>query len=103
VQDYIDSVRPVTANVVVVAPIAVTLNLTIALTPNNTLVQAAVQAEVEDMLRREALPGGTLLLSHLREAISIAAGETNNVLITPTADVTYADGEMAIMGTITWQ
>tara|TARA_R110002050_G_scaffold269917_1_gene412409 strand:- start:33360 stop:34412 length:1053 start_codon:yes stop_codon:yes gene_type:complete len=102
VQDYIDNLRPVTADVTVVAPIAVELNLTIQLTPASSLVQAAVQAELKDLLRRESQPSGTILLSHLREAISIAAGETDHNLVSPSADVTHSTGEMATMGTITW-
>ena len=102
VQDYIDARRPVTADVTVVAPIAVPLNLTIALTPNTSTVQAAVQAEIADLLRREAEPGGTILISHIREAISLAAGETNHVLTVPAADVAHTTGQIAMMGAITW-
>ncbi len=103
VQDYIDAVRPVTADLTVVAPVAVPLDLTIALTPNTSAVQAAVKAELADLLTREAEPGGTILLSHIREAISIAAGETDHDLTSPTADVTHNTGEIAVLGTITWQ
>lgn len=102
VQGYIDALRPVTAEVTVVAPVAVPLDLTIALTPNTSAVQAAVQAELEDLLRREAEPGGTILISHIREAISLAAGETNHVLTVPAADVTHTTGQIATLGTITW-
>lgn len=103
VQDYIDALRPVTAALTVVAPVAVALDLTIALEPNTATVQAAVQAELEDLLQREAEPGATILLSHLREAISIAAGETDHDLVSPAADVTHSTGEIPVLGTITWQ
>jgi len=103
VQSSIDAARPVTAAVTVVAPIADVLNLTIQLTPNNSTTQAAVQSELADLIRREAVPAGTILLSHLREAISIAAGETDNVLVSPTADITHAVGHIATLGAITWQ
>lgn len=102
VQTYIDARRPVTADVTVAAPVAVPLNLTIQLTPNTSVVQAAVQAELADLLRREAEPGGTILISHIREAISLAAGETNHVLTVPSADVTHTTGQIATLGTITW-
>ncbi len=100
---HIDALRPVTAAVTVVAPVAVPLNLTIRLTPNDPSVQAAVQAEIADLLRREAVPGGTILKSHIDEAISIAAGETDHTLIAPAADVTHGAGELAVPGVITWQ
>lgn len=102
VLDHIDTLRPVTAGLTVVAPVAVPLNLTIALTPNTSTVQAAVLAEIKDLLRRAAEPGGTILISHIREAISLAAGETNHVLTVPSADVTHTTGQIATMGTITW-
>jgi len=102
VQAYIDERRPVTADVTVVAPTAVPLDFTIAVTPNTSEVKAAVQAELVDLLKREAEPGGTILLSHIREAISIAAGEENYTMSSPAADVTHGTGEIATMGTITW-
>lgn len=103
VQDHIDALRPVTAAVTVVAPIAVPLDLTIQLTPQSQTVRDAVTAELTDLLRREAEPGGTILISHIREAISLAAGETDHVLVAPVANVAHATGEMAVMGAITWQ
>lgn len=102
VQAYIDVLRPVTASVYVVAPIAVPLNFTISATPNTQAVRDAIKAELQDLLLREAEPGATILLSHIREAISIAAGEINYVMSAPAADVTHTTGQMAVMGTITW-
>lgn len=101
-QAHIDERRPVTAAVTVVAPIASPLDFTIALTPNTTAVKAAVEAELAALISREAAPGGTLLLSHIREAISIAAGETNYTMTIPSTDVAEAAGSMTTMGTITW-
>lgn len=103
VQAHIDALRPVTAQVTVVAPVTVPLDLAITgLTPDTAAVRAAIEAEIIDLLRREAVPGGTILLSHLREAISIAAGEADHALTIPAANVTHATGEMAVPGTITW-
>lgn len=108
VQDYIDAVRPVTADVTVYAPTAVPIDMTIQLAPNDSTTQAAVESELADLLRREANVedgngSGTILLSHIDEAISIATGETDHNLVTPTADVTFSAGELATLGTITWQ
>jgi uncharacterized phage protein gp47/JayE len=103
VQAFIDVRRPVTAQVTVVAPAAVPINFQIqGLTPSNATVQAAVQAELQDLLLRESVPGGTILLSHIRAAISAAAGETDYVLVSPAANVTNTTGNMSTMGTITW-
>jgi uncharacterized phage protein gp47/JayE len=102
VQAYIDERRPVTAQALVLAPVAVSLDLTIALTPTTAAVQAAVMAELEDFFRREAIPGGTIYVSRLREAISAAEGETSHELTAPAADVAHAAGEIAVLGVVTW-
>ncbi|MGJ8619623.1 MAG: baseplate J/gp47 family protein [Methylophilaceae bacterium] len=102
VQDYIDSKRPVTADLNVVAPVAVPLDFSIDVIPDTAEVRTAVQAELTDLIQREGEPGATLLLSHIRESISISAGENNYVMTTPSADVTHSTGEIPVMGTITW-
>lgn len=101
-QAYIDARRPVTAVVTVAAPTDSPVNMTIALTPNTAEVQAAVTAELKDLFLREAEPGATILISHIREAISIAAGEANHVLSVPSADVTATTSQIRSLGTITW-
>ena len=103
VQAHINTVRPVTATTYVLAPTAVPLNFTISgLVPATAEVQAAVQAELQDLLLREAEPGGTLLLSHIRAAISAAAGENDYALVSPSANVVNTTGNMSTMGSITW-
>jgi uncharacterized phage protein gp47/JayE len=110
VQDYIDARKPVgmaDTGVNVVAPIAEAVNFTIALTPDTAEVRAAVTAELDDLFLREAAPGttdypNTIYLSHIREAVSLAAGEVNSVVSVPAADVTKTGGKIATRGTITW-
>lgn len=102
VQAHIDSVRPVTGETIVVAPTASPLDFNITLTPDTVEVRNAVQAELADLVAREAEPGGTILWSHLNEAISIAAGETDHVLNSPAANVVEATGAITTMGVITW-
>lgn len=102
VQAYLDARRPVTAEVFAVAPVADPLNFTIHLTPDSVATRAAVEAELRDLLKREAEPGSTILLSHIREAISLAAGETDHVMTAPAADVAHATGHIATFGAITW-
>lgn len=100
---HLDPLRPVTADVVVFAPTPEPLDLEISgLDPDNAEVRAAVEEEVRDLLFREAQPGGAILLSHLREAISVAAGELDHVLVSPVANVTHAPGHLATLGEITW-
>ena len=103
VQGYINDRRPVTATVFVVAPTPVPMDFHIqGLSPNTSSVRAAVEEELNDLLLREATPGGTVLLSHIRAAISAAAGETDYELLAPSANVINTTGNMSTMGTITW-
>lgn len=105
VQAYLDdtSRRPVTAEVFVAAPTAVALDVEITgLTPNTTAVKAAVEAELLDMIRREAEPGGDIPISKIWEAVSIATGETKHKITAPTDDTTHGTGEIAVLGTVTY-
>jgi uncharacterized phage protein gp47/JayE len=102
VYDYIEALRPVTADLTVVAPIAVPLDFTIAALPNTLAVKTAIETELRDLITRESKPAGTIYLSHIREAISIAAGENNYTMTLPNADVTNTVGNMTTFGTITW-
>jgi uncharacterized phage protein gp47/JayE len=94
--------RPVCAEVYVFAPIEVPVDFTLRIVPNNSGTRAAVTAALDDLLRREAQPGGTILLSHIHEAISLAAGEVDHVLTSPAANVVNTAGQISTLGVITW-
>lgn len=118
VADYIETVRPVTANVSIVAPTLLELDMTIKIKPNTPSIQAAITTEIQDLIYRDAalagaykgpsvLHTGKILLSRINEAISIALGEDDHEItlingVAP-ADVTPATGELVVLGTITWQ
>lgn len=103
VQAHIDAVRPVTDQVTVVAPTLVPVAFSISgLSPNTAAVQAAVAAELSDLFAREARPGGGILISHVRAAISTAAGEDDYTLVSPTANLSATTGQMLTLGAITW-
>lgn len=107
VQAYIDDRRPVGMALFVVAPVAAPANFTIQIIPATASVKAAVEASLRDLLIREAEPEGgasegKILLSHIREAISQATGETNHVLTAPVADIAPGIGQMVTFGAITW-
>lgn len=108
VQDYIDSLRPVTADVTVFAPTDVPQAMTIQIAPNTSAVQTTIESALDDLFRLEAqvedgAGSGTILISHIREAISLAIGETDHVMVSPVADITLSAGELASLGAITWQ
>lgn len=93
---------PVTAAVTVFAAVETPVDLTIELVPDTADVRAAVEANLRDLILRDAIPGGTLLLSRVREAISTASGEEDSIVTVPAANLTFAIGELPVLGTITW-
>jgi len=95
--------RPLMVNVSVFAPINVEVNFIIRLSPNVNDVQQAVRNELLDLFRRESQPGHTILLSHINEAISIAAGEVDHVLVLPVASIILGENQIATLGNMTWQ
>lgn len=102
VKDHIETVRPVTADVYVLAPTLKSINVTVKVTPDSQSVRTAVQTALANMIQSEATLGGTIYLSHIRAAISSATGETDNTVIAPTEDVVCGRSEIPIMGEITW-
>ena len=102
---YIESVRPAGALVEVARPIAKSVDFEIALAPDTLAVRDAVRAELHDLIERE---GRVSTLAHpfvlrrskIIEAISIATGEEHHELVVPDADVTFAVGEVPIMGAV---
>lgn len=104
VKDHIEEVRPVTAKVTVLAPTSKPVNFTISyLYPDTEAIRAQIKAALSELIIREVSPGGELLISHIRAAISSATGEEDHILASPTADVTSQPGELLVMGEITWQ
>lgn len=100
---YIDQRRPAgRRSIYVVPPVAKPVAYQVRLVPNTAQVKAAVEAELRDLHRRDAEPGGGLLISRIREAVSIAAGESDNTVLAPTANVTTTTGELAVFGSIQW-
>lgn len=102
VRAYVQAKAPITVTISVRTLTALTVDVTLtALTPNTTAVQAAVQAELEDMFsRREvAAPGQTIELSQIDAAISAAANETSHVMSVPAAAVTPSSTQIPILGT----
>lgn len=102
VQTCLDLVRPVTADVTVMAPIAYPVDFEVVLSPNTAATRSAVTASLTDYLFRDGVPGATLYLSRIMEAISIAAGESYHVLTVPDANVVLPAGRLGTLGTITF-
>ncbi|MBD3728771.1 MAG: baseplate J/gp47 family protein [Sphingomonadales bacterium] len=102
VQAAIDAVRPVTAELYVFAPAAEPVDFVLRITPDNAATRAAIVAELADLFTREAEPGGTIYLSRIGEAISLAEGEFQHRIEVPAADYTAAVGAMPMLGEVTF-
>ncbi|MEM7422098.1 MAG: baseplate J/gp47 family protein [Pseudomonadota bacterium] len=99
---YILQEGPVGAQIFTVAPVAEPLDIEIQISPLTAEVQGAIRTAIDDLIRREAVPGGTVLISHLREAVSTAPGEFDHVVVSPVANVVATTpGAIATVGTIT--
>jgi len=114
VQLAVDNLKPITADHVAFAPIEFEMDPEIQLKPNTTEVRDAVIEELDDLLAREAQVrngidpdqvglgitfDGKVKISQINEAISIAAGETDHVLLSPTSDVQPSEGGLVTLGT----
>lgn len=102
VREYIELLRPVTAELYVIAPVPVPLTYRIRLTPDTSAVRAAVEAQLIDLHSREAGLGDALLLTHIAEAISSSTGETDHRLMAPVADVPAAANQLLTFGGCVW-
>lgn len=70
VKNYVESVRPVPAFVDYFTTVSLPTRPYISITPNTPDMQTAITTEYQNFILSESGPGETLLLSHLRNAIS---------------------------------
>lgn len=102
VADYIEGRKNVNAHVYVVAPGTEEFSPQLSVTPNTEAVRSAASQALQDLVEREGEPEGTLLISRIRAAISLAPGVEDYNLQSPTADVTYGTGVLPIWGGVQW-
>lgn len=115
VQDAIELLKPVTAQVTVFAPVDNPVNLTIAIKPNTAAVRDAALLELEDLFIREAQVKGSykqvgetydgkIALSKISEAISLVPGEDAHTIVSPLVNPEpLTVSGILTLGTITWQ
>jgi len=103
VKAHIDGLRPVAVvDFFVEAPVPVAMDITISnLASDTPETRGAIDASLRKMLRNRSKPGQTIYRAWMAEAISIAAGEDHHDL-TAANIVPANDGEMVVMGTITY-
>lgn len=102
VQEYINARAPVTARPLVSRPTLQPVAFNISIRENNLLVQEAVQNNLKELFARSRFPRGTInsdgtvnsgivYISQIREAVSQASGEEDNVIHAPTRNLTPDD------------
>lgn len=102
-QALLDLRRPVTADVLAIAPTPAPLAITITgLSPSTAEIRAAIQVELAEQIRRDAAPGGTIFRSRLIEAVSRAAGEVSHTMTLPSGNVTHASNAIATLGVVSF-
>ncbi|MGE4302434.1 MAG: baseplate J/gp47 family protein [Novosphingobium sp.] len=100
VQAAIEELRPVTAELYVFAPTASPVDIVLRVAPDTPAVRAAIESELADFFSREGEPGGTIYLSRIGEAISLAEGEFQHTLELPSDDFTAGAGEIPSLGNV---
>lgn len=94
--------RPLGVTATVYAPVAFPVAFTLHVEPDTGAVRAAVTENLRDLIFRDGAPGGTLLLSRIREAIATAPGESDHTLTVPAANVPFTTAQLPTLGTITF-
>lgn len=102
VKAYIDRVRPVAVkDCFVMAPIKQFIDVKIDnLVPDNAETRAAIEFELQTMLREQAGPGQTIFTAWKYYAIMSASGVESFVLLNNEDDVMETAGNMAVLGDI---
>lgn len=95
---------PVTAEpgFFVIEVFPMTVNMTIELSPNNGTVQAAILANLQDLILERGGSGQTITISQFYEAITTATGEVKTKINYPTEDMAAAINQVHVLGDITW-
>lgn len=103
-QAHLETVKPITADVIVAAPLSEPIDITISnLSPNTQAVKDSIAAELADLFFNEAAPGEIMLRSHIDQAISSANGEVDHLLVSPATDSTPSGAlYLPTLGTITY-
>lgn len=102
VADYIFPLQPVTALVIVAAPVAYPIDVSLyTLSPNTSDMIAAISASLQDMFISVATVAGTIYPSDIYEAILSTEGVIHFAVAEPTAPIVCPTGALAVMGNLT--
>ena len=98
--EHILPLAPVTAGpgLIVFTPEPLAVDITVRLAPDTPQVRENARLELGDVFAREGRPGAMIPISHLREALSLAAGEYDHYLTRPTGNVYPEKYQLPVLG-----
>jgi uncharacterized phage protein gp47/JayE len=99
---YIQTVRPVTGQLVMVPAILRPVDISLHLSPDTVAIRAATLSALALFFSQDAAIGGTIFTTRLDNAISNASGEYSHERALPSADVVAGATEIPVLGTVTF-
>lgn len=103
VKTYVESKRPLGAELYVLSPVDRPVTFKIKLSPDTAATRAATIVSLKNLIASEGDLGVTLLKSHIDETISETTGENDHLLVEPAEDVVLAVNELPTFGGVEWQ
>ncbi|MFT8644543.1 baseplate J/gp47 family protein [Gluconacetobacter sp.] len=100
VASYIQTKRPVTAKVTVLASELVPVPVQVALNPDSDTLRILVQASLAVSFAANAVLGSSFYKSDIAGAIASVAGERSYRLLAPTDDVPVAGLQLLVLGNV---
>lgn len=105
VADYIYPLQTDTAIVYVCSPVQKIINFVIAgISGADSTTVAAIKTAITNLFFDDANPDGTgkVYLSDINKSISEISGTTGYILNSPAANITFAVGEIPVLGTVSF-
>lgn len=105
VADYIYPLQTDTAIVYVCSPVQKIINFVIAgISGADSTTVAAIKTAITNLFFDDANPDGTgkVYLSDINKSISEISGTTGYILNSPAANITFATGEIPVLGTVSF-
>lgn len=105
VADYIYPLQTDTAIVYVCSPVRKIINFVIAgISSADSTTVTAIETAITNLFFDDANPDGTgkVYLSDINKSISEISGTTGYILNSPTANITFAVGEIPVLGTVSF-
>lgn len=103
VREYIEARRPVTvADITVSGPVLLPIDHRLRIVPDTAATRVAALDALRVLYLLEGEPGRVIPLTHVAEALSLAAGEYDHDLQLPAGDIVPLPGEMPVLGEVTF-